>query len=92
MDLLKTIIMCWDTRLCVALANGQEPSNFQYRFVRFYYFNISSPNEEGYYKSNLVKQKIEINSRSFEVRDIFGLEKRLQGNSEEDKVTHFYCT
>jgi hypothetical protein len=59
--------------------------------VRFYYFSISDKDEEGYFKSTLVNQKIEINNRAFDVKDIFGMEKFLQGNGDDDDKLCVIC-
>ena len=67
--------------------------NYHYRLVRFYYFEISDRNEEGYYKSVLVKQKIEVNNKAFDIKDIFGMEKFLKQDEgdEDDKLCIICC-
>ena len=61
--------------------------------MRFYYFSIGGKNEEGYFQSELVKHKIEINNRAFEAKDIFGMENFLKEDqkSEEDKLCIICC-
>ena len=61
--------------------------------MRFYYFTIGNKNEEGYFQSTLVKQKIEINNRAFETKDIFGMENFLKQDqqNEEDKLCIICC-
>lgn len=59
--------------------------------MRFYYFTIGDKDEEGYFKSTLVNQKIEINNRAFNVQDIFGMEKFLQDNGDEDDKLCVIC-
>ena len=39
----------------------------------------------------MTKQKIEINNRAFDVKDIFGMEKFLQNNGEDDDKLCVIC-